>query len=1008
MTNRTPFNTPRSPRLRVSIKLGAFLFPLLVTAQIDRARDVVNPFIGTGGHGHTFPGACVPNGLAQLSPDTRPDGMMDWDGCGGYHYSDSIIYGFSHTHLSGTGVADLCDVLLMPMSGYSSVIPNEYRTPYRHSSEQANAGYYKVHLDSRPIPDATKPEGRAVNGIDVELTATARTGVHRYRFPTGEEAYVILDLKHRDMVTQSSISTKSGGNELRVVEVTGSRRSSSWARDQQLFFCIRYSQPAIALLSSSDKNGTTQLVREVEGNDLRAVFNFGDLKGEPLVVKVGISAVSVDGARANLDAEVPGWDFDAVRKQAEDKWNTKLGKIEVSGGTREQQRIFYSALYHTYVAPYIFNDVDGNYRGMDGQVHHADHNVYTVFSLWDTFRGLHPLMTILEPDMTADWIKTFLLHYQQVGRLPVWELWGNETDCMIGYHSVSVIADAYQKGIRGFDVNLALEAMRSGALRDEPGLKAYRTKGFISSEDQSESVSKTLEYAYDDACISSFKSELGHGATRDTTPSFWTRSSSYENLYDPVSGFFRARRNGGFVGGFDPFEVNFNFTEANAWQYSLFVPQDVDRLIELHGGKAGLEAHLDQLFTAKSKTSGREQADITGLIGQYAHGNEPSHHMAYLYNRVDRPEKTRATVKRIMDELYHDAPDGLSGNEDCGQMSAWYVLSAMGFYPIAPGIDDRYELGYPLFEKATIHLPNGKEWNMTLDVNGTMAPPVPKDTTHYSSRVPTDIDHSAMLNGGTMAFHSDRSTYRTYRRNTMTVLDGAYIKHCPSRPGAPLIQAAAAAFSDSLEVTVVGCGTCTVEEAGVKRACEMRKPFVIHNTAIVSVVWNEDYSPVAAHFTKTDGSRIITLGSTYANEYAGGGDRALVDGLRGGPDFRTGEWQGYHDQDVLATIDLGRVRKLNRAGVGMLQDQNSWIFYPEYVDIAWSMNGRQWSSTKLVPGVDRKAEGGLNMDLWSGTIGKKARYIKVMAKNAGPCPDCHKGKGGATWIFLDELLLDVE
>ncbi|MCC7503230.1 MAG: GH92 family glycosyl hydrolase, partial [Flavobacteriales bacterium] len=531
---------------------------------IDRARDLVNPFIGTGGHGHTFPGACVPNGLVQLSPDTRPDGMMDWDGCGGYHYSDSIIYGFSHTHLSGTGVADLCDVLLMPFSHPydGSFVPD--RSRFDHASELAHAGYYRVRLD-----DAA---------VTAELTATERCGVHRYTFDKSNDGWIGLDLAHRDKLIRATISPLPKESPLDQNEIVGERRSSSWAKDQRLFFCIRFSQP-----------WSEQNLVITDTNAVHASLWFGKLDN-PLIVKVGISAVSIEGARANLDAEVPGWDFDTVRKQAEEKWNAKLGKIEVTGGTREQQRIFYSALYHTYVAPYIFNDVDGNYRGMDGQVHHADHNVYTVFSLWDTFRGLHPLMTILEPDMTADWIKTFLLHYQQGGRLPVWELWGNETDCMIGYHSVSVIADAYQKGIRGFDVNLALEAMRSGALRNVPGLQAYRTKGFISSEDQSESVSKTLEYAYDDACISSLKSELGRGAKLDTTPSFWTRSRSYENLYDPTTGFFRARRNGGFVAGFDPFEVNFNFTDANAWQYSLFVPQDVDRLIELHGGKAGLEA----------------------------------------------------------------------------------------------------------------------------------------------------------------------------------------------------------------------------------------------------------------------------------------------------------------------------------------------------------------------------------------------------------------------------------
>ncbi len=997
-----------SPTWRSALLMPGCIASMMLQAQVDIARSQVNPFIGTGGHGHTFPGACVPNGLVQLSPDTRPDGVMDWDGCGGYHYSDSLIYGFSHTHLSGTGVADLCDVLVMPMSGVMSVLPEAYRTPFRHATEETHAGYYKVHLDSRPIPDPKKPTGRSTSGIDVELTATARAGVHRYTFPQKEDAYVVIDLVHRDQVTQAELQVTPGTDGLRTTEITGSRRSSSWAKDQQVFFCMQFSAPAIAMLASDQQRTPPSPVQRLSGNDLKGILNFGDLQGRPLIVKVGISAVSIEGARKNLEAEVPGWDFDAVRSQAEAAWNAKLGKVQVEGGTPEQQRVFYTALYHCYVAPYVFNDVDGRYRGMDGQVHQADHNVYTVFSLWDTFRGLHPLMTILEPDMTADWIKTFLLHYQQGGRLPVWELWGNETDCMIGYHSVSVIADAYRKGIRGFDAALALKAMEASALRDEPGLNAYRRKGYISSEDQSESVSRTLEYAYDDGCIARFRSSVTASGDRDTVPSFYTRSGSHEHLYDPATGFFRARRNGGFVPGFDPYEVNFNFTEANAWQYSLFVPQDVDGLIRLHGGAKGLEAHLDKLFSARSATTGRDQADITGLIGQYAHGNEPSHHMAYLYNRVGRPDRTRALVKRILDELYHDAPDGLSGNEDCGQMSAWYVLSALGFYPISPGIDDRYELGHPLFEQATILLPNGKTWRMKRDVGGMLTPAVPRDPSNFIREVPDHVRHNELMAGGSLVFDKEGAPYERYRPKQFTVLDAAYLPEpCRARPGAPVIEAEAAAFSDSLAVSVIGCGSCTVTEDGATRPCRPGKRDVLHRSASVSVDWSRVYEPVTARFTRTDGSRSITLESTYANQYAAGGDRALVDGLRGGPDFRTGEWQGFQGQDVLATIDLGAVKDLERAGLSMLQDQRSWIWFPGSVEIAWSMNGRQWSSVTLDAGVDRRSEEAMTKELWSAPIGKKARFIKVVAHNAGPCPDWHPGKGGASWIFLDEVLLEV-
>lgn len=964
------------------LALNAFV---RLQAQVDPARDLVNPFIGTGGHGHTFPGACVPNGLVQLSPDTRPDGYMDWDGAGGYHYSDSVIYGFSHTHLSGTGVSDLCDVLLMPMSGHFSFRPEQYRSGFSHADEKAHAGYYGVKLED--------------HGVDVELTSTQRTGVHRYHFPSDRDAWVVLDLEHRDALLDQRITVI--GNET----VQGMRRSKSWAADQWLYFVIEFSRPFKQHRLEPDM---TQRGDVVSQRPTKGAFQFTPSK-VPLIVKVGISAVSIEGARKNLEAEVPHWDFDLVRQQAENAWNAKLNKITVEGGTRAQQRIFYTALYHSYVAPYIFNDVDGQYRGMDGEVHHADHNVYTVFSLWDTFRALHPLMTILEPDMTSDWIKTFLLHYQQGGRLPVWELWGNETDCMIGYHSASVIADAHMKGIRGFDEHLALKAMQEGARLDPFGLKAYQERGFIASEDGAESVSRTLEYAYDDACIAAFASRLEQLGNDDQRPGFRERSQSWRHLLDPESGFFRARRNGGFVPGFDPYEVNFNFTEANAWQYSLFVPQDIDGLIAAHGDAEKFEAHLDKLFAANTTTTGREQADITGLIGQYAHGNEPSHHVAYLYNRVGKPEKTRALVKRILDEMYHDAPDGLSGNEDCGQMSAWYVLSALGFYPIAPGVEDPYELGHPLFERAAIHLPNGKTWSMVVGDEQAWRRSLPPDTASYTGFVPASLDHTTLFEGGSMHFTKDREPQRRYRlRGSSLLLGGAYVAGRTTGTGAPVIEAASATFSELLEVIVKGRGTCTVSVGDSVRNCPMNTPFLLHRTAVVKVEWNPKYAPVSGRFNKVDSSRTITLESTYANQYSAGGDNALIDGLRGGNDFRTGAWQGYEGQDVVAMIDLGEVKTLKRAGLSTLQDQKSWIFLPAEVTVSWSTNKRQWSSRTITSDVDPRTDGCLLRELWTGPIGKKARYISVVAKSIGPCPDWHVGKGGKTWIFADEVLIDAE
>lgn len=978
---------PQGSTLHVPLATFAILLVSWCHAQraINPARDLVNPFIGTGGHGHTFPGACVPNGLVQLSPDTRPDGYMDWDGCGGYHYSDSVIHGFSHTHLSGTGVADLCDVLITPVVGMD-VATFDHRmiaSRFDHTSEEANAGYYKVELDGSASSTA-KPNWR--DRIVAELTATQRVGVHRYGFPKGGTGHIIVDLRHRDKIENGEM--KLVGNN----EIVGERRSSSWAKDQRLFFCIRFSEP---WHESKVMPNVPPFVS--------AGLTFGVME-KPLMIKVGISAVSIEGARKNLDAEVPHWDFDKVRAEAETAWNTKLNRIKVEGGTPEQQRVFYTALYHTYVAPYIFNDVDGQYRGIDGQVHKADHKVYTVFSLWDTFRGLHPLMTILEPEMTNDWIKTFLGHYMQSGRLPVWELWGNETDCMIGYHSASVIADAQMKGIRGFDEELALEAMREGARMQHFGLGAYGRKGFMSSEDGAESVSRTLEYAYDDACIAAFISRLEQRGGDQEGLSFGDRSNNWKNLFDTDSRFFRARRNGGFAPGFDPYEVNFNFTEANAWQYSLFVPHDIEGLMELHGGRQELARHLDRLFSAQASTSGREQADITGLIGQYAHGNEPSHHMAYLYNHVGKPEKTRALVRRIMDEFYHDAPDGLIGNEDCGQMSAWYVLSALGFYPVSPGTDFHYSLGYPLFDKATVALADGRSWSMVVKADADKAP---VDSAGHWSSSPRYLSHFDLMRGGEMIFGSDRAPMREWHVDRGTSESMSVPDTC-SRPGAPVIEAMAATFTDSLQVLVRGCGRCVVKDEFGERACSMDQAFTVTNTSDISVEWHRYYAPIQAHFARIDGSRTIELTNRYANQYSAGGDNALIDGLRGGTDFRTGEWQGYEGLDLVAMIDLGSVKKLKRAGLSVLQDQKSWIFLPKEVTVSWSTNKRQWSSRTIVPAADAKAEGGFTYELWTEELGKKARYISIVAKNFGPCPEWHVGKGGKTWIFADEVLIETE
>lgn len=954
------------------------------TWAANYATELVNPFVGTGGHGHTFPGPCVPFGMVQLSPDTRTD-PNEWDGCGGYHYSDSLIYGFSHTHLSGTGVSDLCDVLLMPLSGGYTTKPEHYRSRFAHQREQAHAGYYQVHLDDP--------------NVDVELTATKRTGMHRYTFNRNDARAFVLDLRHRDRLLASSIA-QTGPS-----EISGERRSSSWARDQRLFYCIQFSAPVGLEKSLSDSS--VAVITLPAGNG-------------PVVVKVGISAVSVEGARKNLETEVPGWDFDAVRLQAEEAWDKELGRIEVLGGEPEQQRIFYTALYHSLLVPYIINDAGGKYRGFDGKVHTAKHDVYTVFSLWDTFRAEHPLFTILEPDRTNDFIKTFLLQYQQSGRLPVWELWGNETDCMIGYHSASVIADAYVKGIRGYDAELALKAMVASAMRDEPGLNAYRSQGYISSEDQAESVSRTLEYAYDDWCIARM-AKLMH---KDSlAKAFWERSTNWRNVFDPETGFFRARYNGGFQSPFDPYEVNVNYTEANAWQYSTFVPQDVAGLDQTlkATGHGGLEQRLDEVFGARTATTGRDQSDITGLIGQYAHGNEPSHAMAWMYAAVGRPDKAKRTVDRILTEFYHDAPDGLIGNEDCGQMSAWYVLSALGLYPITPG-NPEFELLAPQFHGYRIHLPNGKQANVRCS-GVLLGPRFVRSTTLNDGRRSRmgQITYSTLMNGMDL----NMELTNMWRPNDIeappmekTVLSGTYGTG-PARkypPSSPVITAPSTTISAPMEVSMVtlrpGDQIFYTEDGSApgRNSTPYRAPITVDSSCVVRAIATNGEATshvVTARFHQLDPSRTITVESKWAPQYAAGGNIALIDGIRGPKDWRTGGWQGYHGTDVLATVDLGSVKTLKRLGLGVLQDEKSWIWFPASVQFAWSTNGRTWSSATVENTIPRDKEGSLTTDLMTGPLNKQARYIKVIAKNAGPCPEWHPGKGEPSWIFTDELVIEV-
>jgi len=675
----------------------------------------VNTFIGTGGHGHTFPGATTPYGMVQLSPDTR---TLGWDACGGYHYTDSSIIGFSHTHLSGTGISDLGDILFMPFTGEAKLKAGTaddpdsgYRSRFNHESEKSEPGYYSVLLKDY--------------NIKAELTATARTGFHRYTFPENNTAGIIIDLGH------NIYGDRSPEHEFRIIsdtEIEGLKRSGGWAKDQYVFFYAKFNKPFKYVLYDNDVRVENTEVRK--SKNLKALLTFDLSANEELLARVGISAVDNQGAKNNLEKENPGWNFDKVKKSAHKIWVKELNKINIQGGSTDEKTIFYTALYHTSVSPYIFTDVDGRFRGMDQTIRQSDgKDIYTVFSLWDTFRAYNPLKTILDPDRTNDFVHTLLCKYDEGGTLPMWELVGNYTGCMIGYHSVPVIVDAYFKGIRNFDVEKAYKAIVEASEYDTTGIlfpsksvqndlmpkaKLYNeTLGFIPANLENKSVSKALEYAYNDWCIAQMAKELGRA---DDYNRFMERSRRYAKYYDNESGFMRGKnQDGKWREPFDPrhsqHEKN-DYTEGNAFQWSWFVPQDVNGLVDLMGGKEKFIEKLDTLFSTSSELTGEEiSSDISGLIGQYAHGNEPSHHITHMYNYVGQSWKTQKLTDQIMSTLYFNNPNGLAGNEDCGQMSAWYVLNAMGFYSFCPG-EPVYSIGRPIFDKVEINLANGKKFTI--------------------------------------------------------------------------------------------------------------------------------------------------------------------------------------------------------------------------------------------------------------------------------------------------------
>ncbi len=944
-------------------KLLFLLF--IITSFTTSAQDYaqyVNPFIGTGGHGHTFPGATVPYGMVQLSPDTRIDGS--WDGCSGYHYSDSVIYGFSHTHLNGTGVSDYGDIMLMPTMGEPKLDKESYSSTFSHDNETASAGYYAVKLDD--------------DNINVELTATPRVGMHQYTFSKAGKANIILDLNHRDHLLMGEVRIIDS----KTIEVL--RNSEAWARDQYVYARIEFSKPMTVTAVNNNAFAPAKTTDTFFAGSLLAIsFSTDVKKNEKLKIKVALSPTGYEGAAKNMEAELRRWNFKKTKRVAEKLWNEELSKIEVTSSDEDKLAIFYTALYHTMMQPNIAMDVDGKYRGRDNEIHTAEgFDYYTVFSLWDTFRAAHPLYTLIDKKRTADYINTFIKQYEQGGRLPVWELASNETDCMIGYHSVSVIADAMAKGIKGFDYKKAFEAAKHSAMLNHLGLDAYKFQGFISIDDEHESVSKTVEYAYDDWCIAQMALLLGE---MDDYRLFMKRSQNWKNVFDPETKHMRPKKNGGWDKPFDPREVNNNFTEGNSWQYSFFVPQDIPGMIEAYGGEEAFEAKLDEMFNAPSQTTGREQVDVTGLIGQYAHGNEPSHHMAYLYNYVGKREKTKDKVHYILNNFYKNTPDGLIGNEDCGQMSAWYVLSSMGIYSVTPG-KGIWSTVAPYFDKIVVHL---------------------EDDTKRIIEPNTKLSFLDII--GTKR--------EEYARNGFCIFfqEKPYDKIIP----VPVIEAGGKSFKNKTTVTLKApfgaekmyyIINTPSNETETRSFQEYTAPFEVTETCEIRAYAEEGRvisHVVTANFVKKPNDYTIAIKSEYNRQYHAGGPEGLIDGIHGDGNWRKGDWQGYQGQDFEAVVDLQEQKPVTSITARFLQDSRAWILMPTKVEFYISDDNKNFTLIDTIENSINADDYAVQVtDFGTNKENVTARYIKVKAYNYGALPEWHQGKGGEAFIFIDEITVE--
>jgi len=726
----------------------ALIFSAFISCKKEEKKTVhkkpkntmhVDPFIGTGGHGHTYPGATVPFGMLQVTP---VNGISEWDWCSGYHYSDSIAVGFSHLALSGTGIGDLADILFMPINKEVDLSPTplsrdslHYKSKYSHKNEKASPGYYQVFLED--------------HNVNVELTTALRTAYHKYTFAKDDKQSVVIDLGFAinwDKALQTSITIEDEHT------ISGYRISKGWAANQKVFFVAKFSKPITEHHIYTDGNRVEKKSSEGEKSSAQLFFDTQD--SSELFTKVALSSVSIENAKDNL--ETGSFDFDMVKNEAEDTWNEALTKIEVETPIDSLKTIFYTAMYHAQVAPVTYSDKNGQFRKENDEIITAEnYTAYSTLSLWDTFRAEHPLLTLTAPEKVSDIINSMLAYYETKKILPVWTLYANETNTMTGYHSIPVIVEAYLKGIRGFDSEKAFEAMKTTMMQDERGLNHYKKHGYIPYNLIDESVTITLEYAYDDWCVAQMAKALGK---TDDYEFFLKRSKAYQHLFDNETGFMRGKSEDGksWNEPFAPKHSNHreqtDYTEGNAWQHSWFVPHAVDNLIEIHGGNDTFTDRLEQLFTESSEITGDNiSADITGLIGQYAHGNEPSHHIAYMFNHANQPWRAQYWARHIMDTQYNTKPNGLSGNEDCGQMSAWYALSSIGLYPMNPASAE-YEIGSPIFEKASIKISEGKSFIIEAENVSDKNIYIQSATLNGVDFNQTSISHKQIMEGGALHF----------------------------------------------------------------------------------------------------------------------------------------------------------------------------------------------------------------------------------------------------------------